>query len=443
MDNTPAVQAAMQCIAALAVLCFASLAIGGDAPLTLVEAQRRAVERSASLTAQNSAIRAAREMAVAAGQLPDPVITVGVDNLPVDGSEAFSFGRDFMTMRKIGVMQELTREAKRESRTQRFEREADKDLADKDVLVASIERDTALAWLDRYYAEAMAALVAEQQAQARLEIQAAEGAYRGGRGAQADIYVARSALGALDDRASELEQRVRSAKTLLARWIGTAVEAPLAGEPAMDTIALDPKTLDTRLEHHPEIASLARQVDLAEADARVAQASRTPDWSVEVAYSQRGPAYSNLISVSVSVPLPWDRANRQDREVAAKLALADQARAQREDMLRAHTAEARTMIAEWDNGRERSARYERELIPLAKDRTLAVLAAYRGGKASLVDVLAARRNEIDIQMQALQLSADTARLWARLNFLIPTGHGSSHVAGGGAGSSTGNNRGVQ
>jgi outer membrane protein TolC len=445
MECHPVAHAATQFIAALAALAVFSVpsrAIAADAPLTLAEAQRRAVERSASLTAQDSAIRAAREMAVAAGQLPDPVLTVGVDNLPVDGSDAFSFGRDFMTMRKIGVAQELTREAKRNLRTQRFEREADKDLADKDVLIASIERDTAQAWLDRYYTEAMAALVAEQQAQTQLEIEAAESAYRGGRGSHADIYAARSALGALDDRASELERRVRNAKTMLARWAGVGPDAPLASEPAMETIALDPATLDTRLEHHPEIASLARQVDMAEADAHVAQANRSPDWSVEVSYSQRGAAYSNLISVSVSVPLPWDRANRQDREVAAKLALADQVRAQREDMLRAHTAEVRILIAEWENGRERHERYEKQLVPLAKDRTAAVLAAYRGGKASLADVLAARRNEIDVRMQALQLTADTARLWAQLNFLLPSGHGASHpVASAGSGAS--DNRGLQ
>ncbi len=60
--------------------------------------------------------------------------------------------------------------------------------------------------------------------------------------------------------------------------------------------------------------------------------------------------------------------NRQDREVAAKLAMVDQARAERDDMLRAHVAEVRAMIAEWENDRERSARYAREVLPLATER---------------------------------------------------------------------------
>jgi len=33
-------------------------------------------------------------------------------------------------------------------------------------------------------------------------------------------------------------------------------------------------------------------------------------------------------------------------------------------------------------------------------------------------VLAARRGEIEVRMQALQLEADAARLWAQLNALV-------------------------
>ena len=77
------------------------------------------------------------------------------------------------------------------------------------------------------------------------------------------------------------------------------------------------------------------------------------------------------------------------------------------------------MIAEWENDRERAGRYARELVPLASERTQAALAAYRGGKASLADVLLARRNEIDVRLQTLQLEMDTARLWAQLNFQLP------------------------
>lgn len=413
---------------ALATLAgiLSSVAVAAEAPLTFANAQRLAIERSRQLAAKDYAVAASRDMAVAAGQLPDPVFKAGIDNLPVQGADRFSTTRDFMTMRRIGVMQEFTHADKRQSRAERFEREAEKSTAEKAAAIAAIQRDTALAWLDRYYTEATAAVIAEQATQAKFEIQAAEGAYRAGRGNQADIFAAHSALAAFADRASEAERRVRNARVMLARWIGDAAQMPLAGKPGTDTIRLDPATLDTQLAHHPEIAVMAKQEELAAAEAKLAQANKKSDWSVELMYSQRGSAYDNMISVGVSIPLQWDQKNRQDRELSSRLAMMEQAKAEREETLRMHVAETRAMITEWENGRERHARYERELIPLANQGTSAALAAYRGGKSSLMEVLAARRNEIDVRIQALQLEADTARLWAQLNFLFPQDGDTAH-----------------
>ena len=425
MKKTPAARAAstgIRAFIAIAMLGGSLTAVATEPRLTLAEAQRQAISRSRALAAQDAASSAAREMAVAAAQLPDPVATLGINNLPINGPDAWSLTNDFMTMRSVGLMQEFTRDEKRRARAERFEREADKSLAEKDARIAAIRRDTALAWLDRYYAEAQVAVLAEQSRQAGLEIEAAETAYRSGRGNLADVLGARSALVTLDDRASELTRRVAAARIALARWVGDASSAPLAERPSIEALAFDPRTLDAEVGHHPEMAVLSRDEALAAAEVRMAETSRQPDWSVQLMYSQRGPAYSNMVSINLSIPLQWDRRNRQDRELAAKLAQLDQARAEREDKLRAHTAEVRAMLTEWESDRERLKRYERELVPLAGERTRATLAAYRGAKAGLTDVLAARRGEIEVRMQALQLEADAARLWAQLNYLDDGNH---------------------
>src|SRR3982750_4241739 len=67
-----------------------------DAPLTLAEAQRQAIARSQMLAAQDYAVTALREMAVGAAQFPDPVATLGINNLPINGPDAWSATRDFM-----------------------------------------------------------------------------------------------------------------------------------------------------------------------------------------------------------------------------------------------------------------------------------------------------------------------------------------------------------
>ncbi|WP_254451673.1 TolC family protein [Duganella vulcania] len=420
----------LRCVpkAALALSFLAAIhgALAAPQPLTLGEAQMRAVARSRQLGAQDQAITAANEMAVAAGQRPDPVLKVGIDNLPVSGADRLSLGNDFMTMRRIGLSQELTRADKLHWRSARYQIEGDKALAQKDVALAAIQRDTAIAWLEVFYTEQMVSAVSAQLAVSRQEIEAAEGAYRGGRGSSADILAARSALLALDDRASEIGRRQRTAYTMLARWTGE--DTSVAGAPDINRIRLDPASLDTDLAHHPEISVLNKQEDIAQADANLARANQHTDWSVEVAFQQRGPAYANMVSVGISVPLQWDRKNRQDRELAAKLALVEQTKAERDEMLRGHVAETRSTIIAWQSGRERTARYTRESLPLASERSQAVLAAYRGGKAPLADVLVARRGEVELRLQALEVELETARLWAQLNFLFPEGGTAQHSA---------------
>ena len=418
------IRAGTACVHAL----FIGIALGllpghaEAASLALADAQRIAVERSRQLVAQDASIASSREMAVAAARLPDPQLRLGVDNLPVEGSDRFSIERDFMTMRRIGVMQEFTASDKRRLRGERFEREADRAAAEKDSVIAAIQRDTAIAWLERFYLERLRAAASEQADESRLEIQAAEAAYRGGKASRTDVLTAQSARVMLEDRISELDKRIRNAQTALGRWIGEeAAQGPLGAVPALDKVPVHAHALREQLERHPTITALGQDVAIAQTDVRLAQANRRADWSWELSYQKRGSSFSDMVSVGVSIPLQWDQKNRQNRELASKLALADRATAQRDESLRQHIAEVQTMLNEWENGRERVRRYEQELTPLARERTQAALAAYRGGKGDLAAVLSARRAEIEARAQALQLEVDTARIWAQLRFLYPDG----------------------
>ncbi len=413
-------------LAVWGLLPFAGYAT--ETPLTIGEAQRVATARSAQLEASGLAVSASQQMAVAAGELPDPELKFGVDNLPVDGPDQFSLQRDFMTMTQVGVMQEFTLPRKRRLRAERAQRAVQLAEAEKSMSLASVQRATTLAWLDRYYAEATEQRVLEQVSAARLEVTAAEAAYRAGEGTSADVLMARGSLAELEDQAADTSRRVRGSKIALARWIGEDADRPLGGKPPIDVIPFHPHAIDARLAEHPEILALQRQEELARTEIELARADKRPDWSVELMYSQRGDEFSNMVSLEFSVPLPINSGDRQNRELAARLAEASQARAQREDMLRAHEAELRAMLDEWQSTRQRRDRYSATITPLARDRAGATLAAYRGGKMPLSEVLVARRNETDVHLRALEIEAEAARLWAEITFITPVPEVSSSAA---------------
>ena len=411
-------------LATLLVLgsAFVALASHAQQALTLDQALRIAQDRSRQLPAQDSAAAAAREMAVASGQRPDPTLKVGVNNLPIDGPDRLSLTRDFMTMRSVGVMQEITRSDKLKARSARFAREAEAAEAVRSIALANLRRDTAMAWLDRYFQQRMLEALQSQRTEAGLQVEAADAAYRGGRGAQADVFAARSAVALIDDRIRQAERQIAISKTRLARWVGAEAELPLGVPPPLATVRMDVDKVESQLAHHPEIAMMVKQEEMARADADIAQSNKRSDWNVELMFSQRGPAYSNMVSVNVSIPLQLDAGNRQDRELAAKLAVVEQMRAQRDEATREHLAETRSWLQEWQSGRDRLTHYDSTLMPLAAERTRASLAAYRGGSGPLGAVLEARRMEIDTRMDRLRLEMETAGRWAQLEYLIPPTH---------------------
>lgn len=406
---------------ALAALASSAAPAADLKPLTLDDALAIAASQSPQQVAAAAAARAASEAAIAAGELPDPVLKFGLDNLPVEGSDRFSVARDFMTMRRVGVMQEMPRAERRALRRERYEAEAIRERIGGTAALATLQRDTALAWLDRYFAERQQDVVREQMAEAQLAIEAAESAYRSNRGMRPDIAAAQSMVAQLEDRIAQLGRQRKTSVIQLTRWIGAEAERPLGAGPDWTTPPAHAQHLEETMVHHPELAGLAQQEAIANIDARLASSSKLPDWTWELTWQQRGSSYANMVSFGVSIPLPVSPANRQDRDVAAKLATIEQLQAQREDMRRAHLAEARGMVAEWESLRERLARYDASLLPLARERMSATLDAYRAGAAMLTQVLEARRAVVDVRIARLELERDCARVWAQLTYLIPAG----------------------
>ncbi|MDO8769203.1 MAG: TolC family protein [Burkholderiaceae bacterium] len=396
-------------------------------PLTLDMALREAEIRSQTLVAQDAASRSAQDSAVAAGRLPDPTLRLSLDNLPIEGKNAFSMGAEAMTMRSVGFEQTFVSAEKRLARSARFERESDAALALRVLRLSELRQQTALAWFDQHYQQKMLDLLNQQREETSLQIESAETAYRSGRGMQTDVWAAQSAVARLDDRIVEARTRVANARSILARWVGTVANAPLGDAPSLARTHYTDEAPAHQLERHPDLGVLSSRQALAQAEADNARQDKGADWSASLMFSQRGPDYANMVSVGVSIPLQWDQKNRQDRELSARLAKVEQIRAERDELARAHLAQTQAWLASWQSNLTRLTHYDKILIVLARERTQAALAAYRGGQLPLTGVLEARRMEIDTQVERLRIEMQTAALWTSLEYILPDTSTSTHL----------------
>lgn len=393
-----------------------------SSPLSLDEALQLAVAESPQLAAQGNAVEAARAAVGPAGQLPDPKLILGIDNLPVDGPDRGSLTADFMTMRRVGFMQDFPREAKRRLREERARAEAGKEAAGLSAASVAVRQETAAAWLDAWFAQAQVRTLSELEPETTLLQDAARAQLAGGKGSTTDALAAKAAAVALQDRLSEARRNASRAEANLARWVGAAAQRPLAAPPDLTVLALPPQRLLAGLEHHPALSEFAPKEAMVRAEVGLAETAKRPDWSLEVAYQQRGAAFSNMVSVAVRVDLPLWGEKRQDPLIRARRKQLEQVQAEREDARRMHAAEVQGEIAAWQAGKERVARIERELLPLARERTQTALAAYRGGRGGLDAVLAARANEIETRLMLIQQQSELGRAWAALNFLLGPEH---------------------
>jgi outer membrane protein TolC len=405
-------------LSALMALALVSTCTQAEtAGLGLNQALQMATQRSASSQAAQASVQASREMAMKADQLPDPMLKFGVDNLPVNGPDKFSLGRDFMTMRRVGIEQQWVSSDKRAARADRGLRSIAFEEASYLANVAKVRQETAVAWINVLYAQRTLALTRALENETSQDVMTGQAALRGGKTGASEVLQAQLTLSQAQDRTRKGEQALKSARTVLSRWIAAPLESVSGALPVLTSHVPD-LPVEALEKYHPMLLSARSAITLADAETTVASRERNPDWSFEAGYAQRGSQYSNMVSFGVSIPLPVNRAQRQDRDIAEKSALGTKARMQYEDTLRELQAEILDQSLTLASLKERVAQLKAQLLPTASQQVELATAAYRAGTGSLAAIFNAKRMALDAQMQVLDVEKEAATTWAKLEFHI-------------------------
>ncbi|MGE8134101.1 TolC family protein [Novosphingobium subterraneum] len=393
----------------LAAIPIAALA----EPMTFDSALDKAVRTAPSLQASETGVEASRSEAVAAGRLPDPTLTVGVDNFPVSGPPAFSFTGDSMTMTRVGVEQAFPNPAKRQA--QRARAQANIGVAESDLAVEAqnVRLETALAWIDLYYAKRQLAqldLLNEdlKDLQATVSARLASGSARPSQALEPEQLRA-----AVADRRAELRAAVTKAQARLARLTGDP-DADVIGDPPI--LEVDRPALRAHVVSLPRLLALDARTRVAEADTELARADKRPDWRIGTSYGRRNPAYGDMVSVSVTIDLPLFGKRRQDPMIAARESEESQARLTRVAGERDVLAELDADLADYAMHQQQLTNARKTLVPLAKRRAELDMASYAAGKLDLGSTLLSTLALAEVEVDALAREAQVARDAVRINY---------------------------
>ncbi|MEG3191039.1 TolC family protein [Lysobacter sp. D1-1-M9] len=386
--------------------------------LSLEEATRLAVERAPLLDARRSQIEAAQQESRRAGALPDPTLAVGIDNMPVTGTDAFDVQADFMTMKRIGLRQEVPARAKREARRSLAARNIDQAQADAQAEHLQVRRETAGAWIDLWATQRELHELMALREETELASRLARARVSGGTEPVADALAAEAALLELDNRIEAARASETAAQVELARWLGDGTLLFTDEAPDFTALPVSEAQLLAALDRLGPLLPTTAEIETAAAAVDLARAEKRPDWSVAASYGQRGGDRSDMVMLEFGIELPLFTRNRQDRGVAARQAEYQATLAMREDLRRQQAARIRADVARWEGFKAQVARDRNALLPLARDRTATALAAYRAG-APVRPWLDARRDELDILIDHTQRLQGLGRAWAALAYLLP------------------------
>ncbi|MFZ2235227.1 MAG: TolC family protein, partial [Dokdonella sp.] len=386
--------------------------------LQLQDAVEQAVERAPILLARDASSTAASEELVRADALPDPTLAFGIQNLPINGLDAFTVADDRMTMRRIGMSQALPSRAKREARRDMAQALLAQADARAVTTTLDVKRATATAWVQLWAAQKQRDLLRDLNDQATLAVSATRARLSGGGGSASDALAARGTDLQLQNRIDDAESRIEQARAGLQRWLGEMPVVAAGSPPDFAQAPVPEAQLLSTLDRQGPLLSWDAQEASAEAALTLARAEKRPDWSVGAGLAQRGAGASNVAWLEIGIGLPLFSGNRQDRGIAARNADLQSLRASREDARRMQAEYVRKAFARWQGVGRQVARSRDTLLPLSGDRTSTALAAYSGG-ASLQEWLDARRDEIDARLDYADLLAAWGQAWVELAYLLP------------------------
>ena len=384
-------------------------------PLTFDDALARAQAVAPSIKSKALGADAFRSARIAAGQLPDPKLALGVDSFPISGPLAFEPSRDNFTWVRIGVSQDVPNLAKR--RAQRGRADADIALADAGTLVEVrvVAVQTAIAWINLTFAERRLAALDDVLTRLGRFVRTSPSAVASGSARPAQTLVGRAAMARLHDRRDELVSAVARTKADLTRWTGEA-DPEIAG--AVPALGVDPVRLRAALGRHPSLGLLSAQATRADADLRLAQADRRADFGVDVSYQRRDPRFGDYVSAGVTVGLPLFKKHRQDPLILARVADAASVRAGSDAALRALTADLDVGLADHVMHHDQWIRARDILQPLAQERVTLETGSYAAGRAGLIDLVDAHATLANAILETLDREATVAADGVRLNLLF-------------------------
>ena len=365
-----------------------------------------ATAHRAEITAAKAKAAAAAEVGKQVRALPDPMVMVSVDHLPIklDGINAsFAVQQEFPLS---GVLGDRERVA---------EAGAKQAAAQVDTTKLDVEYQALAAYLMVLEAQRTIAVLDDQVAIAKQVVAVASARLAVSDVAGVDVLRAQLDVVRLEGERTALDADRKAAASMLEAALGR----PVTGEPPVCELTLpaaDPPALadlvKKALDRRPELAAMKASVAAARAEVDVMRSMYLP-----MAFVRAGGAYTMtdgpgfMLMVGVSVPLWRDKLGAGVAEAKAMETMAGADVSAMTKMVEGDVGAARQSVIA---ARTRLATVRDKVLPLSKSVLSLTIATYTAGQMPLISVLDAEKAVREARMDEVIAEVKAAAAWGRL-----------------------------
>jgi outer membrane protein TolC len=376
------------------------------APLDPATVVRIAHARRPEIASAQARATAASERPKIVSALPDPVLMVQADLIPISFAGVNG---------SVTVQQELPLSRIRGNRGRAAEAEASQFKEEVRRTSLDVELEALAAYFMVAERRETDGILNEQIAIVEQLARLARAHLAAGQGMQADVLRLDNERARVDTDREALAADIRSAEAMLDTALARPLDAPVPPLAWTDELNAPPALADLLqrgLDRRPELAAARATRTRALAEVDVMRSMYAP-----MALVRAGPAYSiddgagAMVMVGLSIPIWRERLGSgvAEAEAMAAMTSADIDAVQR--MIGGSIASAReTVIA----NQTRLLALRTDILPRAHLVVESAIASFGAGQGSMLAVLDASRDLRDVRMQEVMVRARLGTAWARL-----------------------------
>jgi outer membrane protein TolC len=381
---------------------------------------------------------------IAAGSLPDPIVSLGLLNLPADG---FALDQEPMTQIKIGLAQMFPRGDSRVIRQQQLSQLAQQHPLLAEDRRAMIEVSVSQLWLDAFKAEQSIRLIDNDRALFEQLAEIVQVSYSSAQGKtrQQDVVRAQLELSRLDDRLVMLHEKRDMAIARLMQWLVPEPHdgferggrdkpvfpqtlpsiAPLSSNLSGLLAQQDRQGLAKILARHPAVMALDKRIQAGFTGARLAEQKYQPQWGLNGSYAYRddepnGRSRADFFSLGLSFDLPLFTANRQDKEVGASRMQAESMKTDKRLLLRNMMGQLATLYARYQGLEKRLDLYQNSILPQMHEQAEASLTAYTSDDGDFSEVMRARIAALNGRIEQIGIATEQLAAQIHIHYFFST-----------------------